>query len=270
LQPGDTLLVRGGTYHDPGGYDWATTASGTASAPITVKAYPGETSVFDGGASAPATGDNSHPQQALILKGVAYVTFEDLNFTHYDPWDNGILIIDGSAHITFRRIHSYANYTATTTEHDFYLVASNSILIDDCTLDGIAGSSVQIHDGSGTSSVGSSNVIVQNSRMTGPGAWGIEAGTNLAGAMFSGNTISGRSGFHFYSNTTNVSISGNIIGGSVGIWTEVLSTYGPATETNDCIDSSTPFKVGWPGVAWTLAQWQASGRGVGTTAGACP
>ena len=62
LKPGDTLLVRGGTYHDPGRFDWASTASGTASEPITVKAYPGETPVFDGNATAQATSHDSNPR----------------------------------------------------------------------------------------------------------------------------------------------------------------------------------------------------------------
>lgn len=97
LGPGDTLLLRGGTYHDPGNYNWAPTASGTATAPITAKAYPGEIPVFDGGASVPATGWNSHPQIALILKNVSWVTIEDLTFVHFDPWMDGILQTMGRA-----------------------------------------------------------------------------------------------------------------------------------------------------------------------------
>ena len=52
LKAGDILYVRGGTY------DWGdnngsslSIANGTATAPITIKAYPGETPVFDGTSS---------------------------------------------------------------------------------------------------------------------------------------------------------------------------------------------------------------------------
>ena len=48
LRPGDTLYARGGTYTGQGDYCWKS-PSGTSTAPITFKAYPGETPVFDGG-----------------------------------------------------------------------------------------------------------------------------------------------------------------------------------------------------------------------------
>src|SRR5688572_10441566 len=48
LKPGDTLYARGGLYGPRAGQgrDWK--VSGTASAPITFSAYPGERPVFDG------------------------------------------------------------------------------------------------------------------------------------------------------------------------------------------------------------------------------
>jgi hypothetical protein len=45
LQPGDTLLLRGGTYLERP----TLSRSGTAGAPITVRSYPGETAVIDSG-----------------------------------------------------------------------------------------------------------------------------------------------------------------------------------------------------------------------------
>jgi Right handed beta helix region len=47
LRPGDTLYARGGTYTGQASVSWRS-PSGAASAPITWKAYPGETPVFDG------------------------------------------------------------------------------------------------------------------------------------------------------------------------------------------------------------------------------
>jgi hypothetical protein len=45
LRPGDTLLIRGGTYLELP----TVTASGTAAAPITIQSYPGESAVIDSG-----------------------------------------------------------------------------------------------------------------------------------------------------------------------------------------------------------------------------
>src|SRR5262245_12784799 len=45
LQPGDTLYVRAGTYYER----TFLTRSGTAEAPITIRAYPGESVIVDGG-----------------------------------------------------------------------------------------------------------------------------------------------------------------------------------------------------------------------------
>jgi hypothetical protein len=45
LKPGDTLCLRGGTYHEK----VSLTRSGTAEAPITIASYPGELAVIDGG-----------------------------------------------------------------------------------------------------------------------------------------------------------------------------------------------------------------------------
>ncbi|MBC8115593.1 MAG: DUF1565 domain-containing protein [Candidatus Saccharimonas sp.] len=45
LQPGETLVVRGGTYHE----HVVVTAVGTVEKPVTIRGYPGELAVIDGG-----------------------------------------------------------------------------------------------------------------------------------------------------------------------------------------------------------------------------
>jgi hypothetical protein len=54
LRPGDTLLVREGTYFERPDI----TVSGTAAAPITIQSYPGERAVIDSGADEPQTAGN--------------------------------------------------------------------------------------------------------------------------------------------------------------------------------------------------------------------
>lgn len=64
LRPGDTLYVRGGTYFE----HVALTRSGTDKAPITIRAYPGERVVLDGGRrefqESPATAWIPYPEGA--------------------------------------------------------------------------------------------------------------------------------------------------------------------------------------------------------------
>ena len=45
LKPGDTLVLHGGTYYE----HLAPTKSGTEQAPITIRSYPGELAILDGG-----------------------------------------------------------------------------------------------------------------------------------------------------------------------------------------------------------------------------
>jgi hypothetical protein len=92
---------RGGSYHEPGaGNIWQPTVSGTAAAPITVKAYPGEVPVFDGDRSG---------MQSFVLSGVSYIVVDGLTFTRYAPNGNGVLIISNAHHITVRNITMSGN-----------------------------------------------------------------------------------------------------------------------------------------------------------------
>ena len=56
IQPGDTLYLRGGTYHTYWGYNldgyeciWRSSLAGSANAPIKVMSYPGEWAILDSG-----------------------------------------------------------------------------------------------------------------------------------------------------------------------------------------------------------------------------
>jgi hypothetical protein len=233
LAPGDTLLVRGGTYRDPGGYNWATTADGTASAPITVK-------------------------------NVSYITFDGLAFTRYHPRDNGIILVLEAEWITFRRVRSYAHDTVADTEHHIYVSGAANVLVDQAYLTGIRGAAVHIYGRP------SSNVRVTNSAMIDNGV-GILASNQLQGGTFTGNVLEGNGKAFWFvaSGASRVKVSRNRIQGPVGIWIESLSAA-PIEESLDCIDSEVPFRVGWPGSPRSLAWWQSSGRGEGTTLSGCP
>lgn len=75
-KPGDTVWLRGGTYHGT----FASYLTGTQEAPIVVRSLPGEWAVID---SAPSR------EPALHVRG-AWATFRDFELTNSDPlrWSN--------------------------------------------------------------------------------------------------------------------------------------------------------------------------------------
>ena len=109
LSPGDTLYVRGGTYHE----QVVIPHSGTASNPITVSAYPGENPVIDGQDNIPGdweylvrlTGDyiildgleiKNSASIGIGITGGNHNELRNLNVHH--SWYNGILVIDNSSY----------------------------------------------------------------------------------------------------------------------------------------------------------------------------
>ena len=259
LRPGDTLLVRGGTYQDPGGYDWATSASGTSDRPIVVKAYPGETPTFDG---------RMKVHQGLIIYRVAYVTFEGLTFTRFVPYSNGLLIIGDSSHIALRGIRSYGSTGIgpgdSTSDHHIYIVGSDDVLIEDCTLEGIQGAGVHVYNVVGVERP-SSNVTVRDSHISDNGLAGILT-ERLSGGTIERNVLDGNGAGLDISYTSGMTVSGNLIEGSVGIRIRGTGFAGaPIDEHDNSIDAPRPFVV--VGSALTLAQWKASGRGTGDAVG---
>ncbi len=262
LRPGDTVLVRGGSYHEPGaGNIWKPTVSGTATAPITVKAYPGEVPVFDGDRSG---------QQAFVLSGVSYIIVDGLTFTRYAPNGNGVFIISDAHHITVRGITMTGNVGLTDNDHDVYIShGSSDILIDRSTLDGMPGAAVHIYS---ADNYAGTRITITNNRLTNSG-WGILAESNLAGGIFQDNVLDGNALGLKIAYTTGVDVSHNVIRGPVGMWIEGPPDIGtgssPITESYNCIDAPVPFKVKWPVVNWTLAQWQTTGQGVGDRVGTC-
>jgi hypothetical protein len=72
LRPGDTLWLRGGTYHGT----FTSNLHGTAASPITVRQVPGERAVIDGG--------NSNGRAIFTIKG-AYTRFWGFEVMSSDP-----------------------------------------------------------------------------------------------------------------------------------------------------------------------------------------
>lgn len=87
LLPGETALVRGGTYSQ----NLRMTRAGTASAPITVAAYPGEVVVLHPSASSP-----TYPLE--VASGAAFVRFQGFVIENAVGPSTTNVYVDGTAH----------------------------------------------------------------------------------------------------------------------------------------------------------------------------
>jgi len=101
--PGDTVIVRTGTYYEKVSFP----RSGSSDQYITLKAYPGEVPVIDG-TGLPITG-----KEALVtIRNVNYIVFQGFDVCNYKsstPWVdvNGILATEGSGNIIIRKNKIY-------------------------------------------------------------------------------------------------------------------------------------------------------------------
>jgi hypothetical protein len=151
-RPGDTVYARGGTYG-------ATTISksGTSTAPITFKPYPGETAYIDGTQSA-----KSRTQSAVTISG-SYVRFEGFDVRNGSGRGISALDVTGTT-LKGNRIHD--------TWVQPIIVSGDSVTID--------GNDVY-------------NVILSNANSTASGGWpgAISAWSRSSGGWSTNVTIRG-------------------------------------------------------------------------------
>lgn len=197
LAPGDTLYARGGTYTGQGGYNWATTASGSASAPIVFAAYPGETAVFDG---------QWRIGNGLILADVGHVTVRGLTFTRYDDqWGGAPLLLLRAHDITIERSTFVDNGKTSQQDHHIYVNSgTRNVVIRNNFMSGTPGAAVHIYH-----EPGPRNVQIHGNTMRN-GFWGVVIGASsdtisITSNVFSGNAIN----IDLSASSTNVTASGN-------------------------------------------------------------
>ncbi len=146
LKPGDTLYARGGTYTGQRGWN---SPSGTSSAPITWKAYPGETPIFDG--------QGSSAGNFINLLGTDWLIFEGITIQNYKStagiWlgvttDNGASCTasDVADHDTFRRM-TFKNMGADPNlDHAIYASCNvKNIEISYSKFTGTSGAAIQFY-----------------------------------------------------------------------------------------------------------------------------
>jgi Right handed beta helix region len=203
LRPGDTLYIRGGTYHEallnniPGGTSW--------SAPVTLTAYPGEAVTLRPSAAqaAPrvlsfANRSRAYIEMANLVLDGANVTGDVVKIT----WSSGG---GASHHIRLRGCEVrngpaqgvnvqgdptrgqnpdgneflgckvYGNGGSSALNHGFYLTSSYN-LIDGCDVYANAGYGVQIYHSTAHDARWCSNNTVRNSAIHGNGTSGTSTG----------------------------------------------------------------------------------------------
>ncbi len=240
LKSGDTLYARGGTYYNQGGWGTGGTAnwysaSGTQTAPITFKAYPGETPVFDGGAT--ATSNSS------ILSGYEWTggVGVGLCFSNSISW----VVVDG---IVFQ----HYSFDAAIIAADWGGGGASNIVIQNCTIHDCGGANATssgdnqdhaIYLGAGTANFTIRNNLIYNIAAGGIQGWHAPGASNIV--MYN-NVISacrfgilfgdGANGLYAYNNTINHCNYG-IDYGQAGD-TDPVGVYNAVVENNILTDNA--------------------------------
>ena len=188
LRPGDTLYARGGVYGPTAGQgrDWV--VSGTASAPITFSAYPGETPVFDG---------KWQGGYFLIFSTNSWIVVNGLTMQHYDDqWGDGTVYFEKSAnHITVQNNIFRDNGRTALNNHPHIYIAAGSvqyITIRNNTFQGSPGGGVHMYHPPNALHVYIYNNFFANNY------WGVLLGDGATDIQIYQNT--------FYNNHVNVDV----------------------------------------------------------------
>jgi hypothetical protein len=125
LAGGDTLYIRGGTYRTssfPRGYENWHLPAGTASRRTTIRAYPGETPVFDGRMT----------QGEFMIPNTSYLVVDGLTVQRFDNSSgNGAITPCGSMnHLEIRNMTFRDNGSQVDNDHDIYPCGGNVSWVD--------------------------------------------------------------------------------------------------------------------------------------------
>ena len=194
LTPGGVLYARGGTYTGQGGYNWK--SSGTSTAPVTIKAYPGETPLFDG----------SGQSHGIIVSSFNYVVIDGLHFNGFGmgPSGDGSILTLNARGITIQNCRITNSGAGFQQDHHIYVNSGCAdITIRNNYMQTTPGAAVHIyHD------PGPTNVLIEGNSMLN-GYWGVVVGSNANGVAVNGNTFSGNTINIDNQTGTNVTASGN-------------------------------------------------------------
>jgi hypothetical protein len=211
LLAGQTVYIRSGTYRER----VQPRRSGTATAPITYAAYPGEAPLIDGdGITLPAD------QAGLFeIRGLGHIRVSGLRIANARPDanSNGILVIGGSHHIVLD-----GNHVRDTRSSGIGVWDSRNVVIKGNEIvRACSGGSQESLTVAGTDTF---EVVGNTIRDTGPDKEGIDAKDGSTNGMIRGNLVHDVPAVGIYIDawdeaTSNIEVSGNTVHhiGSIGI-----------------------------------------------------
>ncbi|MFN8629498.1 MAG: right-handed parallel beta-helix repeat-containing protein [Chloroflexota bacterium] len=184
--------------------DWS--RSGTPSAPITVRGYPGEQAVFDGAGFT--------DKFLWFTGGAGDIVLRDVRVIGYRTAKTGVISMSDGAHdITLQNVEIDGNRGGTTQDHLIYLSAPgvHDITIQGCTLAGISGAAIHVyHEPAATSIRIDGNHIAD-------AHWGVMLYSGTSDVVVTGNRFTDVDVPVRLERATRVSLLDNTANGEVGI-----------------------------------------------------
>jgi hypothetical protein len=269
LLPGKALCARGGTYYGQAGTIWR--SSGTATAPVTFRNYPGEKPVFDG-----QWGDTGTAGDFLVFTNNSNVVVDGITAQHYaDRYGNGTIDLHNGQgpvnNITIQNSTLIDNGSHLNQDHHIYLAtgATNVTIRNNLFIRG-AGSAIQAYH-----SPASSGIKIYNNVMVGgtlkcsqsrsnPCAatatqhWGLIIGDAKSTQIYN-NTIYGMQygmDFNYGATTTGpFVVKNNLIVNSTVAGIRVASAYAPYFSSDYNGFYGNRNDINWKGTSMSALQF---------------
>jgi parallel beta-helix repeat protein len=124
---GDTVYVRGGTYH---ALVYVGPSDGGASGrPVVISGYPGETAIVDGQGALPGGSFPAHLYDPLFLVEASYVTVQDITVQN----STGMGLRSDGSYNLIQRVNSYGNgENGILLSTGSYNIVQDSVLYNNC------------------------------------------------------------------------------------------------------------------------------------------
>jgi hypothetical protein len=269
LTAGKTLCARGGTYYGQAGLIWK--SSGTATAPVTFKNYPGEKPVFDG-----QWGDTGTAGDFLVFSNNSHVVVDGITAQRYaDRYGNGTIDLHNGVgpvdDITIQNSTLIDNGSHTAQDHHIYVAAgATNVTIRNNLFIRASGSAVQSYHTPASSGIKIYNNVMIGGTLkcsqsksnpcssTATQHWGVIIGDAKSTQIYN-NTIYGMQyGIDFNYGTITTGpyvVKNNLIVNSTVAGIRVTSAYAPYYTSDYNGFYGNRSDINWKGANMSAAQF---------------